>query len=606
MDTKLQCIITDFKNSRICSRKNLVSKVLCLWVSFFASLLFCSGQTTSIEGRIIDSQSRDPVPFSTIAILGSTNGSISNQDGEFRVEVGASDTLEVRCIGFVPKRLAISEIDRSFFEIVLTPAVSQLAEFTVIEADERALEYIKQAKKQLLKSRYIQSKAFLELFTEKDSTPTELLEIYYNADLRNAGIENLEYKSGRVAVSPVDNSFFMSLSTSRVIQSHNPLNSGGFPESPFSLKRSNLTDVYNFKLIEFKTGETTVYFETKPTKGEAFFSGSFSLDEEMSVIEIEFSIENPNKTPFIPLFETDSLRPLSLELKWLYTQRETGLVPYLIDFNYNYASVIPIGEGYTEPWLERRIQSDGLIYFYDFDTPFFSPKYSYGSELNDYQKLLNTPLHEKVWELDRPFVESGRFKRNQEFFAENGTLKNYTEQDEYKRFGGLQTVIDNSNVFWSDTARLRLNLIYHDPEALSGRTSVPKRQRFNLDVELYFDVIEVDSVISHFSQCVFDVYDSYYAMESDSLIDLFLNLHFDLCEVERRKMEESIASVDDISPKELFNFYRGSVNDFKRNEELYFRNTDSGTSLRSLLKYNDEVMKITGIDNAKLFLKNLD
>ncbi|MCZ4410223.1 carboxypeptidase-like regulatory domain-containing protein [Cryomorphaceae bacterium 1068] len=562
----------------------------------------CSGQETLIEGRVIDGQSGDPLPFSTIAIIGTAAGSISNQDGQFRIEVGGRDTLEVRCTGFSSKCFALADIESSYFEIRLFPAISQLAEFTVIEADERALKYIDQAKKQLLKSGYTRSKAFLELFTEKDSLPTELLEVYYNADLRDAGIEGLEYKSGRVAVAPVNNSFFMSLSMSQVIQSHNPLNSAGFPESPFSLKRNEMNKLYDFKLIEFKSGEKTVYFDAKPANSESFFSGFFSIDEKMNVTEIEFSIQNPNRTPFIPLFETDSLRPLTLDIKWLYSQQETGVAPYLIDFNYSYVSAIPIGEGYTGPWLERRIQSDGLIYFYDFNTPFFSPEFSYGTVLNDYQKLLNTPFHEALWEVGRPFVESERFKRNQEFIAENGTLKNYRKQDEYRKFGGLQSVVDHSNVFWSDTARLRLNLIYHDPTAISGRTSTPRRQRFNLDVELYFDIIQVDSMISHFSQCIFDVYDSYYALESDSLTDLFLNLHFDLCEVERRKMEGSIASIDDISPKELLNLYELSSKRFNRATERYFRDTDSGSSLRALEKYNEELMPVTGVNNVELFL----
>ncbi len=566
------------------------------------SFLHCSGQNIIIEGSILDAQLGNPLPFSTIAIFGSDVGSISNQDGKFKIEVGSADTLEVRCTGFYPKYIVVKDVSNSLVEIALMPAVSQLAEFTIIEADERALKYIEQAKKQLLKSGYVRSKAFLELFTEKDSLPTELLEIYYNADLRDASIENLEYKSGRVAVAPVNNSFFMSLSTSRIIQSHNPLNSAGFPESPFSIKRSELNELYDFKLIEFKSGEKTIFFDAKPANSESYFSGSFSMDEKMNVTEIELSIQNPNRTPFIPLFETDSLRPISLDMKWLYSQHESGVAPYLVDFDYTYISAIPTGEGYTEPWLERRIQSDGLIYFYDFDTPFFSPEFSYDKELNDYQKLLNTPFHEILWEVDRPFVESERFNRNQEFISENGTLKNYARQDEYKKFGGLHSVIDHSNVFWSDTSRLRLNLIYHDPAAISGRTSVPRRQRFNLDVELYFDMAQVDTITSHFSQCIFDVYDSYYALESDSLTDLFLNLHFDLCEVERRKLEESIAAIEDISPKELIDLFELSQKNFGRSTESFFRETDSGSSLRALEKYNEELMKVTGVDNVKLFL----
>lgn len=544
----------------------------------------------------------NPLPFSTVAIIGSDEGSISNQDGQFKLIADAKDSVEVRHTGFVAERYAVTDFGNAIKEIKLIRAISQLAEFNIVEADERALKYIGLAKKQLQKSGYIRSKAFLELFTEKDSLPTELLEVYYNADLREASVESLEYKSGRIAIAPVDNSLFMSLSTSRVIQSHDPLNSSGFPESAFSLKKSELKDIYEFKLIEFESGEKVIFFEADSANSTSYFSGSFTLDENLILKEVEFEIDDPTRTPFIPLFKTDSLQPLSLEITWFYSQQETGLAPYLIDFEYAYVSAIPLGEGHTAPWLKRRILADGLIYFYDFGVPFFSPEFSYEIELNDYQKMLNTPFHEKLWDIDRPFVESDRFKRNQEFIARNGTLKNYKEQEEYERFVGFQSIIDHSNVFWSDTSRLRLNLIYHDPQAISGRTSVPRRQRFKLDVELYFDIVQVDSATSHFSQCIFDVYDSYYALESDSLTNLFINLHFDLCEVERRKMEESIAAIEDISPKELIDLFELSQKNFVRSTEIFFRETDSGSSLKALEKYNEELMKVTGVDNVELFL----
>ncbi|MEM9052538.1 MAG: hypothetical protein AAGC47_10835, partial [Bacteroidota bacterium] len=277
-----------------------------------------------------------------------------------------------------------------------------------------------------------------------------------------------------------------------------------------------------------------------------------------------------------------------------------------IDFGYTNISGVPLGTDYTPPYLERLIQAAGTAYFYDFQEPFFPPQMVYENDLNDYQRMLNTPYHNAVWELDRPFEESSKFQRNMEFIEENGSMKTYAEHEVFKYHSGLESIIGHRNVFWSDTARMRLNLIYHQPNELGFETSVPRRKKFKLDVEMYFDLIEVDSTVSTYSQCLFDVYDSYYGLEHDSLTDLFLNLHFDLCEVERRRFESSLASMDQISPQAALKLYKESNSRLQAKFEKYFRDTDSGTSLRALERYNDELKEVTGVDNLELFLPVLN
>ena len=597
------------RSSRISSHLNLILSFSNVQFSVLFSVIIslsisitANAQPQVIKGKVVDRDSKASLPFATLVSKRNGGGTIANKEGVFRLPVEVNDTVEVRYTGYEPFSYYLNKSSQNNVTFELEFSKTQLTEVNVVAADERAFNLIAKVRKQLLKSRYQRSKAFLEIFTEKDSIPTELLELYYNSNFRKGNVESLEYKSGRLAMAPVDGSFFKSYSTSRVIQSHNPLTSAGFPENVFTTKKQNLKKVYDLRIVSYGSGGETLIFDAKEDYEHSHFSGSISINEKEELSEVEFFVRMPSQIPFIPLFENDLLKPLELHITWFYTTNEKGVAPQLIDFGYANISGVPTGPDYAPPYLERHIKAAGTAYFYDFDDPFFTPQMVCENDLNDYQRMLNTPCHEAIWELTRPFEKSSKFQRNKQFLEKNGAMKTYAEHEFFKDYSGLESMVGHRNVFWSDTARMRLNLIYHQPNELGFETSVPRRKKFKLDVEMYFDLIEVDSTVSVYSQCLFDVYDSYYGLEHDSLTDLFLNLHFDLCEVERRRFETSLANMDQITPKTALRLYEESNSRLHAKFEKYFRETDSGTSLRALERYSHELNQVTGVDNLELFL----
>jgi len=551
-----------------------------------------------LSGKILDKSTREPLPYATVGVQGTDRGTITNEDGRFQIQLVPMEILEIRYTGYKPKTIRFDAPVEGLREIEMERLVEELSTFNVAAADERVFNWIGEARKDLSKSGFHQSKAFLELFTTKDSIPTEVLETYYNTEWRKSRIHNLIYKSGRVGVAPVEDSYFMSRSTSEALQMQSLLRPELFPESVLSMKTKDIKEVYELTWTELSSGKTLIFFNTKSGN---HFSGDLVLGPEKHLEEVTLRIENPEITPFIPLFETDSLRPLSMDIKWLFTRVDDDAVPYLIDFDYSILSVIPLGAGMEgPPFLSRRIDADGVLYLYDFEDPFTPPFYDYEVELNDYQKLLNTPFHDALWNRPRPFVSSDRYERNRKFLQENGTLKNYVDTTSYDFFRGFDNLYDHTNAFWSDTTRVRLNLIHHKSAPLEGRYTVPKRQRYRLDIEMYFDIVETDTSILHYSKCVFDIYNSYFYVEADSLTDLFMNLSFDLCEIERRELERAIASMDDLQKSEVVDLYEKHKSAFNRRKEEFIGDTDSGSSFKKLMRYNDEVLEKLGIDNAEL------
>ncbi len=56
---------------------------------------------TTIAGKLIDQDTKEPIPFATIRLRNKSIGVISNSSGDFTIpRLSPSDTLEVSCIGF--------------------------------------------------------------------------------------------------------------------------------------------------------------------------------------------------------------------------------------------------------------------------------------------------------------------------------------------------------------------------------------------------------------------------------------------------------------------------------------------------------------------------
>ena len=76
----------------------LCSFLVCFWL-----ILSLPAQT--IQSRVLDLNTREPIPFVNIGILGKNHGTVSDDAGKFSLEVpkagwSSSDTLRFSAIGY--------------------------------------------------------------------------------------------------------------------------------------------------------------------------------------------------------------------------------------------------------------------------------------------------------------------------------------------------------------------------------------------------------------------------------------------------------------------------------------------------------------------------
>lgn len=116
-----------------------------IFVVVVAFLFLCSSaQAQQVITGQVSSEEGEPLPGVNVIVKGTTQGTVTDLDGNYRVNASAdADSLSFSFIGYRTQTVAIG--NRSNIEVQLTPDTQQLSEVVVtalgIERDERALGY---------------------------------------------------------------------------------------------------------------------------------------------------------------------------------------------------------------------------------------------------------------------------------------------------------------------------------------------------------------------------------------------------------------------------------------------------------------------------------
>ena len=109
-------------------------KILCVIVGLILTTNIYSQQRT-ITGRVTDSDNGEPLPSVTVAIKGTTNGTITDTEGNYSIQVKSGDVLVFSFIGFTTQEVVIS--DQSVINISLESEMIGMNEVVVIGYGEQ-------------------------------------------------------------------------------------------------------------------------------------------------------------------------------------------------------------------------------------------------------------------------------------------------------------------------------------------------------------------------------------------------------------------------------------------------------------------------------------
>ncbi|SFB48766.1 SusC/RagA family TonB-linked outer membrane protein [Algoriphagus aquimarinus] len=115
---------------------------------FSLTIIFCLGlistgfaQTQEVSGVIISGEDNLPLPGASVLVKGTTNGTVTDIDGKFALNVsGPSDVLVISFIGFTQMEVAVGS--RTVFDLTLLPDTKSLEEVIVVGYGEQKKETI--------------------------------------------------------------------------------------------------------------------------------------------------------------------------------------------------------------------------------------------------------------------------------------------------------------------------------------------------------------------------------------------------------------------------------------------------------------------------------
>ena len=594
------------------------SHLYALILAFFVLVALPAKGQTEIHGVVRDEQSNSPLPYCNIIIQGTSNGTITNGDGVFTISADTSkDVLLFAYLGYQRKALRASVLLNNNNVFLKSLNVS-LNEVTVHPGNDFLYDLVYDCRKNLptYKPQNV-ARVYLGLETSADSHPVELLECYYNGYLNGINLEKLLIKNGRVAWDTVGNRYFMSLGTSKAISELNlTKRNDHFPGLPLQFNKGRMKKKFHLRMLA--SNDQYYEIEYSPIRDSSeYFSGKIWIDNHKNLLKLEMSGKELARYPFSPLFPMDSLSHVDLSISQTFKEIDGMLLPDHINFQYQftYKSVRDSNLVMFPSIVTNTFTSRGILYFYDYNKPFILPHYDYDAGFNDYRKMSFIPYNELFWNNNNKLQLTSQQKEDLGFFARKGNSMNFNAVHDlgnsYLHHVVMPRNIEGNwhkkNIIWSADHRLSVgNNIVDNTEIAKEKInqSIPLNL-INLKVQILLDITQIGDSLYHSSYTIFDNYKSFYHLPRYPYTNCFLNIYFDLCEIEREKMEKQLPQIgydlDSINA-----VYNQSVVEMHSLTQRYIRETHLGADKKAMHKWSDYVKDKLNIDNMKMYSDEMD
>ncbi len=177
-----------------------IARIL-VWLLPLLALAQLGQAQVQVRGVVRDRETQEVLPFASIAVIGTTNGTTSNLEGEFTLVVKQLPTmLLVSELGHVRDTVQVTSAAEPL-NIGLASAAVALPEVKVASFP---FQLVDRAFRNLQRNyrRTYYGRAFYRQITRIDNEPTELQEVVWNVKSNPARIEGTTLAQGRYAAVP--------------------------------------------------------------------------------------------------------------------------------------------------------------------------------------------------------------------------------------------------------------------------------------------------------------------------------------------------------------------------------------------------------------------
>ncbi|MDD4150443.1 MAG: carboxypeptidase-like regulatory domain-containing protein [Bacteroidales bacterium] len=609
-------------------------------VLFFLSInTYCQ---TMVSAIVKDKQTNEILPYCNVSVVGTNRGTITNSDGLFGINVkSANDVLEFSYLGYQNKSITAASL-RDDKIVFLDKNTYELQEVEIHAKSDYLYDILTKSRKNLQQNKAshiskayyaLESKATpLEMFshkTSKDSLKTvvtelkifspekqeektvELLECFYNARVTGAKITDLKFRNGKVFSQPAENYFFSLHSSKAMGQFCFFEKNEIFPSCPFQYSKIMMKRLFKLELLSFDGLIYHIKFEPYDNFDKYFYGDVWIDKETMQVLKINLVTENTKIYPLAPEAVVDTINNFSLNISNSFNPNNKYLPDYTVfdyDFIYDSRGSVLISKSDFKI-VKSKISSKGLIYYYDYGNPFLLPFFDYDFDYNDYALMSLFPYNYDFWKTNNIVQltkdQKSKFEIGQSLNIESKYL-GYDENNEHVKGYWTNEGINMSSqifMFWFSDKRLVFAKAAKYKDFFESAQSAFPGDLCRLEVQILLDVsVTEDSAICK-SWTVFNTMRSVYKYPATPETGAFINIYFDLCEMERQKMQKQLDS-NRYTLSEIEIIYNSTTSKMEGITKQLINETDRGRDYDALEKWNEYVLENLGIDNLKI-IKNM-
>lgn len=605
----------------------LIFFIICVFYSV------CSISQTIIKATVKDSKTKESLDFCNVSVKGTNKGTITNADGVFSISVDLSkDALLFSYLGYETQSIQAATLLQKRVVFLIKEDFT-LQEVSVHSDNDYLYDIMVNCREKLIKNKVKKvAKVYYGMETESKTIsmeyqtsegsqiynkansqqkeePVELLECFYNGQFKGTNVEGLYFKNGRTALAAIDN-YFLTLNSSKAISKIILSDKNeNFPAIPFQFNKSSMKKRFNLEQQYCDGNNYNIKFSTK-TNVKDCFSGEVWIEKgTYDILKICLKKEKTITHPFLPIFPSDSISNVSFDITNTYKNDGGIIVPDHIKFNYSFTYTSRRDTQMTAILknVNREINSKGIMYFYDYDHPFILPYFSYSNDFNDYNKMSFIPYNEKFWNNNATIIQTEKQRENFSILINKGNLINYREGNYGHSFLTMLTHFNQEQLFeffyafWSADKRLIPNKTSQQFETFSKEiiNKSIKTDLYNLKAQILLDITESSDSLFCKSYTVFDNEQSYFHLPIDSNTNAFINMYFDICEIERRKMQDKL-NQNNFIISQIDSIYKGAIENMNNVTKYYLKEVEAGENDKLFHKWNNYVIENLNIDNIKL------
>lgn len=548
-----------------------------------------------ISAIILNKENSEPIPYATIYNQSSKKGTITNLNGFFSLEnISINDALTISFVGFEKKHILITKsvLNQTIY---LIPKTELLSEVTILADNSFLYNLIHNAKKtQTNKPK--NAKTHYVLQSMIGNKQMELVECYYNGEFAGYDTKNLNLKNGRIALADFNNRFFISTESSKAMYMHRLFYTNEyFPISPFQLRKNQLKSKYDLSLVSkyLNKDSTTTYVINFTPKNhqEKYFSGRVWLNSDYgNIIKVNLNAENVSIHPFIPHGNAKSIKKVNINLSKTYQLIDFSSYVNSIDFNYQITYNTMEDSSYS-------VNTSAVLYAYDYKNEFILPKFNFSNGMyEDYRKINATPYNPFFWDNIDEFKIKNIARKNDYFIKRKSSITNQTLFLNNSFFE--KGMFEHPYVFWSKN-RVEFRESSFDSKNNKSNLGMMPSDLYHLEAQIFLDVNELNDSLNYITKTIFDPFKSYYYFPKTNEGLAFINMYFDLIEINRRKLEEAFRK--EKNAESIIQSYNQKHIEFENTIKQFFKEVEHGTNENAMLKWNQIIRKELGIDNIAIF-----